>query len=215
MPGPRLDPKFTARWARVRGLLRSEVGDASYRSWLKPLTLVSVTGGSVKIAVPTRFMRDWVVSHYGDRLRDLWVGEDSDIEIVEIFVQTPTTRPLNRLEESSVLERRSGVNPTQRPGNEKARSEISAPIDPRFTFSNFVVGKTNELAYAAARRVADSDSAPFNPLFLYGGVGGMGRSPYNNIQRTVNLSAPQRSLFLQREKLQIEFRIQNPKMLSK
>ncbi|MEE2655046.1 MAG: chromosomal replication initiator protein DnaA [Pseudomonadota bacterium] len=171
MPGPRLDPKFTARWARVRGLLRSEVGDASYRSWLKPLTLVSVTGGSVKIAVPTRFMRDWVVSHYGDRLRDLWVGEDSDIEIVEIFVQTPTTRPLNRLEESSVLERRSGVNPNQRPGNEKARSEISAPIDPRFTFSNFVVGKTNELAYAAARRVADSDSAPFNPLFLYGGVG--------------------------------------------
>jgi chromosomal replication initiator protein len=50
-------------------------------------------------------------------------------------------------------------------------SSISAPLDPRFTFDNFVVGKPNELAYAAARRVADSEAAPFNPLFLYGGVG--------------------------------------------
>ncbi len=68
MPGSRLDPKITAQWARVRGLMRSEVGDASYRSWLKPLTLVAVEEGEVHIAVPTRFMRDWVVSHYGDRL---------------------------------------------------------------------------------------------------------------------------------------------------
>src|SRR3546814_5342505 len=48
---------------------------------------------------------------------------------------------------------------------------ISAPLDPRFTFDNFVVGKPNELAYAAARRVADAPTPPFNPLFLYGGVG--------------------------------------------
>src|SRR3546814_2802837 len=51
------------------------------------------------------------------------------------------------------------------------RSGISAPLDPRFTFDNFVVGKPNELAYAAARRVADAPTPPFNPLFLYGGVG--------------------------------------------
>jgi chromosomal replication initiator protein len=49
--------------------------------------------------------------------------------------------------------------------------DISAPLDPRFTFENFVVGKPNELAYAAARRVGDANVVPFNPLFLYGGVG--------------------------------------------
>jgi chromosomal replication initiator protein len=48
---------------------------------------------------------------------------------------------------------------------------MSAPLDPRFTFDNFIVGKSNEFAYAAARRVAEAQSAPFNPLFLYGGVG--------------------------------------------
>ena len=92
MPGPRLDPKITAQWARVRGFLRSEVGDASYRSWLKPLTLVDVNGGIVKVAVPTRFMRDWVVSHYGDRIRELWKQENTNIENIKILVQKPTTR---------------------------------------------------------------------------------------------------------------------------
>jgi chromosomal replication initiator protein len=173
MPGPRLDPKITAQWARVRGLLRSEVGDASYRSWLKPLTLVSVIDGTAKIAVPTRFMRDWVVSHYGDRLRELWVGENEDIDVIDVFVQTPTTRPLNRpAEKPAVAQQISGSNGfASTSGSTEARPEISAPIDPRFTFSNFVVGKPNELAYAAARRVADSEEASFNPLFLYGGVG--------------------------------------------
>ena len=172
MPGPRLDPKITAQWARVRGLLRSEVGDASYRSWLKPLTLVSVIDGTVKIAVPTRFMRDWVVSHYGDRLRELWVGENEDIDVIDVFVQTPTTRPLNRpAEKPAVAQQIDGSNGFASSGTTESRPEISAPIDPRFTFSNFVVGKPNELAYAAARRVADSDEATFNPLFLYGGVG--------------------------------------------
>jgi chromosomal replication initiator protein len=173
MPGPRLDPKITAQWARVRGLLRSEVGDASYRSWLKPLTLVSVIDGTAKIAVPTRFMRDWVVSHYGDRLRELWVGENEDIDVIDVFVQTPTTRPLNRpAEKPAVAQQINGSTGFASPnGATEARPEISAPIDPRFTFSNFVVGKPNELAYAAARRVADSEEASFNPLFLYGGVG--------------------------------------------
>ena len=49
--------------------------------------------------------------------------------------------------------------------------DISAPLDPQFTFDNFIVGKPNELAYAAAQRVAQSEVVSFNPLFLYGGVG--------------------------------------------
>ncbi|PKR53665.1 chromosomal replication initiator protein DnaA [Thalassospira marina] len=48
---------------------------------------------------------------------------------------------------------------------------ISAALDPRYTFDNFVIGKPNEFAYAAARRLAEAESVPFNPLFLYGGVG--------------------------------------------
>src|SRR3546814_11430022 len=64
------------QWTRVRGRLRSEVGEAAYRSWLKPLTLAGSRNGRLRLAVPTRFMRDWVASHYASRLFALWSEED-------------------------------------------------------------------------------------------------------------------------------------------
>jgi chromosomal replication initiator protein len=173
MAGLRLDPIITGQWARVRGLLRSEVGDASYRSWLKPLTLLDVSGGTARISVPTRFMRDWVLSHYGDRLRDLWAGENSSVDTINIIVQVPATRSMLRPEgrAQNAANRATSAIPATASVETGHTNDISGPIDSRFTFANFVVGKPNEFAYAAARRVADSENAPFNPLFLYGGVG--------------------------------------------
>jgi len=170
MSASKIDPEVAARWARVRGQLRAEVGDASYRSWLKPLTLAGITDGMVRIAVPTQFMRDWVASHYGDRMRALWAEEDATLDGVDIFVQPRSRQPLVR-----EVGARNVAAPSDAPeGNDGAASSLtsfSVPLDPRFTFDNFVVGKPNELAHAAARRVADSETAAFNPLFLYGGVG--------------------------------------------
>jgi len=173
MADQNVDPAVTQRWARVRGILRSEVGDASYRSWLKPLTLVSVEGGRVRISVPTRFMRDWVISHYGDRLRELWMDENPDVDSVDVFVQAPVSKKVVR---PVGVARRAPAPASVAPNTDLGKDEIeasgiSAPLDSRFKFENFIVGKPNELAYAAARRVADSETAPFNPLFLYGGVG--------------------------------------------
>jgi chromosomal replication initiator protein len=177
----RQDPKINAQWARVRGILRSEVGDAAYRSWLKPLTLTSVADAKVSIAVPTRFMRDWVMSHYGDRLRELWQQENEAVDEISVFVQAASQKPIIRETGAVPAEAPPAAPPAELPrlrpsvngsgSGCDSLADISAPLDPRFTFDNFVVGKPNELAYAAARRVADSESAAFNPLFLYGGVG--------------------------------------------
>ncbi|HLI10068.1 MAG TPA: chromosomal replication initiator protein DnaA [Alphaproteobacteria bacterium] len=157
--------KVDAQWARVRGRLRAEYGEAAYKSWLKPLTLKTLDGGQVRLAAPTRFMRDWVVTHYADRIRALWTGENASVQVIEILVDSM----------------RDGATPGKAKAQEAApdpvepeqdgRASLSAPLDPRFTFENFVVGKPNELAHAAARRVAESTSVPFNPLFLYSGVG--------------------------------------------
>ena len=178
-----LDPLVQERWARVRGRLRAEVGEAAFRSWLKPLTLVNSKSGSVRMAVPTRFMRDWVQSNYADRLRLLWVEEDAKVNRVDIVVQVPGRATARQCDRDAVAYAGNGTaaaptqsvarvrGPGDREGVEPVGSEISAPLDPRFTFENFIVGKPNELAYAAARRVAESNVVPFNPLFLYGGVG--------------------------------------------
>ena len=166
-----LEPQVNAQWARVRGMLRSEVGDAAYKSWLKPLTLFDVSHGLVRIGVPTRFMRDWVISHYSDRILSLWQEENDEVSSLEIVVQSGpaprTRRPGEEATDSAAAfpQARAGVADSSDPLG------FGAVLDPRFTFDKFVVGKPNELAYAAARRVADSRTAVYNPLFLYGGVG--------------------------------------------
>jgi chromosomal replication initiator protein len=178
-------------WSRVRGRLRAEVGEAAYRSWLKPLTLAGSRDGSVRLAVPSRFMRDWVSSNYKERILALWQNEDETIDGVEIVVQPPDRpSPKPAVQDSAsgrgALDRRASAQAyattaTRAHAPQKSDRglyefsngdrDISAPLDPRFTFDNFVVGKPNELAYAAARRLAEADRVPFNPLFLYGGVG--------------------------------------------
>ncbi len=154
-----------SQWARVRAKLRSEFGDAAYRSWLRNMTLQGVEAGRVKITVPTRFLRDWVAAHYADRIRALWNNENPDVAAIDVLVAG-----------AAVPSSEAGDPPAREVVDAGDEKDVSAPLDPRFTFENFVVGKPNELAHAAARRVAESQvgsnrSVPFNPLFLYGGVG--------------------------------------------
>ena len=160
------NPRIGASWARVRGMLRAEVGESAYTSWIKPVTLIGIDGGVVRVAVPTRFMRDWILGHYAERLRELWTEEDEEIKALEVSVHAEpgqtTQEPIEAVEAVVVAE----ATPAK-----ASEDAFSAPLDPRFVFDNFVVGKPNELAYAAARRVADSQTASYNPLFLYGGVG--------------------------------------------
>ena len=162
------------QWARVRGRLREEVGEAAYRSWLKPLTLSDVDDGEVRISVPTRFMRDWVLAHFADRLRALWSIENSAVREVEIFVATANSSARQAAEPAEASDARPARRTARAaPAGEGMidEAEVGAPLDPRFGFDNFVVGKPNELAHAAARRVAEAARVTFNPLFLYGGVG--------------------------------------------
>ncbi|MGV8948102.1 MAG: chromosomal replication initiator protein DnaA [Candidatus Paracaedibacter sp.] len=170
----------TLQWEQVRDQLRGEFGEAVFKSWLKPLFVTEIIGGTVRLAAPTRFMRDWVVSHYEDRIRLLWQSLNPSITTIEVIIKSGapalTSLPSQGANEQMLSERKtfSHEEPHEEPMGID-RDVIGAALDPRFTFDNFVVGKPNELAYAAALRVAESQIAQFNPLFLYGGVG-LGKS---------------------------------------
>jgi chromosomal replication initiator protein len=161
-----MDKSLSAQWTRIRGRLRAEYGEAAYRSWLKPLTLCGYSDSRVKLSAPTRFMRDWVDSQYGQRLARLWKAEIEEIDGVDIILEGVMSTAPAASQVRVASEAAMTAMPTGNPGN-----DIGAPLDPRFTFANFIVGKPNELAFAAARRVAEASAVPFNPLFLYGGVG--------------------------------------------
>ena len=167
--------ELTAQWTRVRTRLQAEVGDADYRTWLRQMTLVGVDGDEVTIHLPTRFLRDWVRGQYGDRLDALWQSENSTITRAHIRVGAATALPAAENTPAPgvpAADASASVAADERRADQAESRPDAAPLDQRFSFEAFVVGKPNEFAYACARRVAEQPaSAGFNPLFLYGGVG--------------------------------------------
>jgi len=192
-------PQLAESWARVRGRLREDVGEVEYRTWLKQMVLEGIEGDEAVVLLPTRFLRDWVRGHYGDRLRVLWQQEIPAIRRVEVRVaagarSTPGEAAAGAAPEglAETLAPRPDPRAATKPD---ARVEWSAPLETRFTFDTFIVGKPNEFAYACARRVAEKPAvAGFNPLFLYGGVG-LGKTHLmHSIAWTIRESAHQRSI---------------------
>ncbi|MGH7106257.1 MAG: DnaA N-terminal domain-containing protein, partial [Acetobacteraceae bacterium] len=79
-------PGVGRQWNRVRQRLRSDVGEAEYRAWLRQMTIGPVEGDELTLHLPTRFLRDWVRSHYGERLNAFWRAENPSIRRVDIRV---------------------------------------------------------------------------------------------------------------------------------
>lgn len=179
------DSSVQDQWLQICAQLKNEVGDTAFESWLKPLSVGSFSDGSMNICVPTRFMRNWVITHYSDRIHKIWEKKNPAIKNINFVVQTvqeeskgvyaPTYRSLMRQIKNTPTPQnfyQSGSVAVSANSNEGMMSDsLSVPLNPQYTFDNFVVGKTNEFAYAAARKVAESRNISFNPLFLYSGVG--------------------------------------------
>jgi chromosomal replication initiator protein len=198
-----MDDHHGNHWARIRGHLRAQVGDAEYRSWLKPLALVGVDDGAVRIAAPTRFLCDWVREHYGEAIQVLWSSEDSAVRSVDFVTQSAGDTAMQDVDLRA--DGTLSVAPVEDPAASNWR-DLGAPLDPRLTFGNFVVGKPNEFAYAAAKRVAETSRAQFNPLFLYGGVG-LGKTHLMHaIAWEIRQRTPERTvLYLSAEKFMYRF----------
>ncbi|MEE3048311.1 MAG: chromosomal replication initiator protein DnaA [Pseudomonadota bacterium] len=213
--GPHHDPgSLTAAWARIRARLRDEFGDAAYRGFLNPLTLVGVDGDTVVLTVSSPFLRDRVAAVYSDRLSALWHAEVAAVKRVRFEVRRsapPACRGAaggagDGAAEAVAAPAVMVKNDDNGGGGESAHDAANTRLDDRLTFENFVVGKPNELAFAAARRVAESDVVPFNPLFLYGGVG-LGKTHLMHaIAWHIRHRHPERSvLYLTAEKFMYQF----------
>ena len=161
------------QWARVRARLQHEVGETVYKAWLRSMTLAGIDGDEATILLPNEFHREWVQREFEDRITALWRAESNGvIRRIDLRAARPNT-PAAAEDEPPEAEPQPPAAPALllRPHNDRL-AEISAPLDPRFQFDSFVVGKPNEFAHACARKVADQPALPaFNPLFLYGDVG--------------------------------------------
>nr|WP_223385540.1 chromosomal replication initiator protein DnaA [Oricola cellulosilytica] len=176
---------------RVQQKLRAKIGADVFNSWFGRLKLDSATRNMVRMSVPTAFLRSWINSHYIDDLTTFWKAELPEVMQVEIVVRSaskPSARPASQAAQGAPAPVKGGqaiarsvFSPDRaKPSRTGALAElntsgklIGSPIDPHYTFDNFVEGKSNRVAMAAAKAGADqgANAARFNPLFLYASVG--------------------------------------------
>ena len=149
-------------WPSIKLALRKTVGEAAFTNWINPLELTSVDASKANFATPTKFIGDWVDRNYGDSIKFEFAKHGLDVDRLVFSVSI----------ENKIAPANKSKKITETKNTKTGSRDLpGASLDPRYTFDNFVVGKPNELAHAAARRVAEGGDVSFNPLFLHGGVG--------------------------------------------
>ena len=166
-------------WGAVRDRLRLEVGQGIFDSWIAPLSLTGVKEGHVRLSAPSRLVRDYVASHYAARIERGFAAVSVEFASLEISSALADARPV-------LAHRAVTASPAQRPSASSSGSASSgaakgsAPSlqglwdrqpDPGQSFANFVVGASNEFAFKAAQRFAETGESEMGLLFIHGGFG--------------------------------------------
>ena len=169
------------RWQQVKKRLRVELGEDVFSSWFARIELENADNGTIRLSVPTRFLRNWIQSHYSEKVLGLWQAEDPLVSRLELSVRSATVRPLPtkpKAPDAQLHAREATLNGAEVRASVPFMTVHEAlggsPLDPRLTFETFIVGRSNTLANAAARQVATSrrgEPLMFNPLYIHSGVG--------------------------------------------
>lgn len=156
------------KWGQLRQRLLKTVGQNNYTNWIEPIEFRAANDGIATFDVPTNFLGNYVSQNFADLILHELKTEDPSLRRLRFAVPAAVGAGAE-MDEAPAAEQRPEAprSAKQAVGN----ALTTAPLDKRFTFDTFVVGKPNELAHAAARRVAEGGPVTFNPLFLYGGVG--------------------------------------------
>lgn len=188
-------------WGDVRQSLKDKVGHNNYVTWIAPLRFSDLTDGILTFEVASNFMGNWVDRYFRDAIVSEVAAAGHDVRRLAFSVSKPETEQFAAPETGAAPEAPKPAAPER-----DAFIVESARLDPNFTFDNFVVGKPNELAHAAGRRVAEGAAVAFNPLYLYGGVG-LGKTHLlQAIAWEIHIRDPEtRVLFLTAEKFMYRF----------
>ena len=147
-------------WTKLKISLKKSIGENNFNNWLSPISFSYVDEDVAVFTVPTNFLGNYVSQNWGELITGQISSESDKINRIRFEVDPD----LNNFRETQPsLPAHISI--------QKDNELAGAQLDKRFTFDAFVVGKPNELAHAAARRVAEGGDVSFNPLFLYGGVG--------------------------------------------
>jgi len=166
-------------WDQCLGRLEEELPSQQFNTWIKPLKLDPLPSSSIVLLAPNRFIRDWVLDKFLSRITEIYQQLSSTrCEIKVVASESTTSAPKQAILQPQVLTGRSlpattaiEVPATRPPANVEGGLNHKTYLNSTFTFNSFVEGKSNQLALAASRQIADNPGGSYNPLFIYGAVG--------------------------------------------
>jgi chromosomal replication initiator protein len=198
-------------WARVAQRLRAELGDDLFTSWFGRMEPEHYVDGVLLASVPTRFLKSWIENHYNAKLTKIAATEFASLRQVQLRVRVQGTAT------QSATVSRAVVPPPRQPGEGRSEGPALQPmgsflpqaaeaalsrapaIDESQTFDSFMVGNSNQLAHAAAMRVANGPAgAPvgFNPLYIHAGAG-LGKTHLlNAVAQRIRETQPMRKVMV-------------------
>ncbi|MFL5722556.1 MAG: chromosomal replication initiator protein DnaA [Chloroflexota bacterium] len=154
-------------WRAALGELQVSLSPANFETWLRDTYLVDVDDQRFRIAVPNGFAKDWLETRYRSLISQTLARVVGYSVQVEFVVQGATEV---QAQAAAIEKQAVRVEPTRVGAPEGAAAGVTN-LNPRYHFSNFIVGSANRLAHAASLSVAERPGHAYNPLFLYGGVG--------------------------------------------
>ena len=172
-------------WDRILDNLQEKINGQSFNTWLRPTQQLSFADGMLRVEVPSLLFVDWINKNYLPMIRESARAlECADLDVRFTSRQTagaPVRGSFAGMALQQAYDAPNGGTPQGGAGigrNGSLRFPGQPPavppttgLNPRYTFDSFVVSSSNQLAHAAAMRVADQPSGAYNPLFIYGGVG--------------------------------------------
>ena len=158
-PGPAGFPSSAANdaWQQILRLVRERVDSQNFATWLQPARASLIRDTTLYVRVPNHTFKDWIEAHYRNLIEEAVRALGLPVHRVEFAPETS--------------QQEQWTAPPRRPAASADENWFSSPLNPRYSFSTFVVGASNQFAHAAASRVARDPGCSYNPLFLYGGVG--------------------------------------------
>jgi chromosomal replication initiator protein len=198
-------------WQSALSDMRSQLSAENFETWLAPIGWGGCEGRKLTLRIPNKFYADWIRTHYLDILLGL-VRDKSGVRDIDVSWEVDE-RLAEEMTRSDARARESAPPPAVARVSDAPR--VSANLNPRYRFDNFVVGPSNQLAHAASIAAASSPGARYNPLFIYGGVG-LGKTHLVNAigHRVLEDRPNARILYVSAERFTNEFiaALQNHKM---
>ena len=155
-----MDADLKNLWEKTLNIIKSELSEVSFNTWIKSCEPISISSDTIKISVPNSFTQDILDKRYKDLVVNSIKAVCSKLYKIEFIIMS-----------DSYDKDENKTNPNQISKSIIVNDEMSSTLNPKYTFNSFVIGNSNRFAHAASLAVAESPAKAYNPLFIYGGVG--------------------------------------------